>query len=206
MSLWERIKNKFQKNPIEKLTIRDLEGEKIRLKSKLDRVKKEIKSLDKKKKELFKEGIGADTLTKKMLAQEIKSIEMEMKLKYKTFLTYQKQFTFVNNLLIVKKYEKELKNIGMWNKIINIPPEMLEKKLSDIILDSKEFDSVVEGLNKVFEMRVDEIDEESDTAEKKLFEAWKQVESGNIDADEIVESLELENEDEDEDIFKEIRK
>ncbi|ADG13157.1 conserved hypothetical protein [Methanocaldococcus infernus ME] len=206
MSLWERIKNKFQKNPIEKLTIRDLEGEKIRLKSKLDRVKKEIKSLDKKKKELFKEGIGADTLTKKMLAQEIKSIEMEMKLKYKTFITYQKQFTFVNNLLIVKKYEKELKNIGMWNKIINIPPEMLEKKLSDIILDSKEFDSVVEGLNKVFEMRVDEIDEESDTAEKKLFEAWKQVESGNIDADEIVESLELENEDEDEDIFKEIRK
>ncbi|AEF97207.1 hypothetical protein [Methanotorris igneus] len=207
MSLWNKIKGKFQKNPIEKLTIRDLEGEKIRLKSKLDRVKKEIKSLDKQKKQLFKEGIGADVLTKKMLAQDIKSIEMEMRLKYKTFLTYQKQFNFVNNLLIVKKYEKELKNIGMWNKITNIQPELLEAKLSEIILDSKEFDSVVEGLNKVFEMRIDEFDEEVDSAEKKLFEAWNQAESGDIEVDEIVENLDLDTkEEDDEELFKRLEK
>ncbi len=210
MSLWNKIKGKFQKNPIEKLTIRDLEGENIRLKSKLDRVKKEVKALDKKKKQLFKEGIGADNLTKKILAQEIKSLEMEMKLKYKTFQTYQKQFNFVNNLLIVKKYEKELKNIGMWNKINNIEPEVLEKKLSDIILDGKEFDSTVEGLNKVFEMRIDEFDEEVDSSEKKLFDAWGQVEGGSVDADMVVDNLNLdadeEDEEDDEELFKRLEK
>ena len=146
MNLWNKLKETIQKNPIEKLTIRDLEGENIRLKSKLDRVKKEVKTLDKKKKQLFKDGIGSDALAKKILAQEIKSIEMGMKLKYKSFQTYQKQFTFANNLLIVKKYEKELKNIGMWGKINNIQPEVLEMKLSDIILDGKEFDNTVEGV------------------------------------------------------------
>ncbi|MDK2790850.1 MAG: hypothetical protein PWP15_1359 [Methanothermococcus sp.] len=210
MSLWNKIKGKLQKNPIEKLTIRDLEGERIRLKSKLDRVKKEIKSLDKQKKQLFKEGVGADKLTKKMLAQDIKSVEMEMRLKYKSFQTYQKQFNFVNNLLIVKKYEKELKNIGMWNKINNIQPELLELKLSDIILDGKEFDQTVEGLNKVFEMRIDDFDEEVDSTEKKLFDAWGQAESGDMEADEVVSNLNLdtdgEEEEDDEELFKRLEK
>ncbi|EHP83911.1 hypothetical protein MetfoDRAFT_1822 [Methanotorris formicicus Mc-S-70] len=101
-----------------------------------------------------------------------------MKLKYKNFQTLQKQFNFVNNLLIVRKYEKELKNIGMWNKITNIQPELLEVKLSDIILDGQQFDNTVEGLNKVFEMRIDEFDEEVDSTEKKLLDAWGQVEVG----------------------------
>jgi hypothetical protein len=199
MSLWNSIKGKFQKNPIEKLTIRDLEGENIKLKSRLDRVKKEIKSLDRKKKQLFKEGVGADNLTKKMLAQDIKSVEMEMKLKYKTFQTYQKQFNFVNNLLIVKKYEKELRNIGMWNKIVSIEPESLEKKLNNIILDGKEFDNTLEGLNKIFEMRADEVGEEVDSTEQKLFEAWNNVEEGSMEADEVVDNLNLDADEEEDD-------
>ncbi|MBW9221312.1 chromosome assembly protein [Methanothermococcus sp. SCGC AD-155-M21] len=209
MNFLSRLIGRFQKNPIEKLTIRDLEGERIRLKSKLDRIKKEIKSLDKQKKQLFKEGIGADNLTKKMLAQDIKSIEMEMRLKYKSFQTYQKQFNFVNNLLIVKKYEKELKNIGMWNKISNIQPELLETKLSNVILDGKEFDQTVEGLNKVFEMRIDEFDEEVDGTEKKLLDAWGQVESGEIEGEDIMDNLNLtadEEEEDDKELFKRLEK
>ncbi|ACX72851.1 conserved hypothetical protein [Methanocaldococcus vulcanius M7] len=206
MSLWERAKKMFMKNPIEKLSIRDLEGEKIRLKSKLDRLKKEINKIEKKKKQLFQEGIGADKLKKKILAQEIKALEMEMKLKYKNFTTLQKQYTFVNNLLIIKKYEKELKNIGIWNKISNIEPELLELKLSDIILDGKEFDEMVSNLNKVFEMRLDEVEGEEDEAEKKLFEAWGQVESGGVDVDSAVDSLKLDEEEEDEDWLKKMEK
>ena len=208
MSFLNRLIDKFRGNYLEKLSIRDLEGERIRLKSKLDRIKKEIKSLDRQKRQLFKEGVGADILTKKMIAQDIKSIEMEMRLKYKSFLTYQKQFNFVNNLLIVKKYEKELKNIGMWNKIKNIQPEILEAKLSNIILDGKEFDETVENLNKVFEMRIDEFDEEVDGVEKKLFEAWGQVESGEMDSEDVVNNLDLDvNEDEEDgELFKRLEK
>ena len=204
MGFWDSLLGRFQKNPLEKLSIRDLEGERIRLKSKLDRIKKEIKSLDRQKRQLFKEGIGADTLTKKMLAQDIKSIEMEMRLKYRSFQTYQKQFNFVNNLLIVKKYEKELKNIGLWNRIKDIPPEVLEAKLSDIILDGKEFDQTVENLNKVFEMRMDEFEEEGDEVEKKLFEAWGQVERGEMDSEDVINNLDLEEEDRE--LFKKLEK
>ena len=206
MNIWERTKKLFIKNPIEKLSTRDLEGEKIRLKSKLDRLKKEINQIEKKKKQLFQEGIGADKLKKKILAQEIKALEMEMKLKFKNFTTLQKQYTFVNNLLIIKKYEKELKNIGIWSKISKIEPELLELKLSDIILDGKEFDEMVSNLNKVFEMRLDEFEGEEDEAEKKLFEAWGQVESGAVDVDTAVDNLKLDEEEEDEDWLKKMEK
>jgi len=208
MDFLNKLIGRFKGNYLEKLSIRDLEGERIRLKSKLDRIKKEIKSLDRQKRQLFKEGVGADTLTKKMLAQDIKSIEMEMRLKYKSFQTYQKQFIFVNNLLIVKKYEKELKNIGMWNKIKNIQPEVLEAKLSNIILDGKEFDQTVENLNKVFEIRIDEFDEETDSVEKKLFEAWGQVERGEMDSEDVVNNLDLdvEEDEEDKELFKRLER
>ncbi len=206
MNIWNKAKKLFTKNPIEKLSIRDLEGEKIRLKSKLDRLKKEINQIEKKKKQLFQEGIGADKLKKKILAQEIKALEMEMKLKYKNFTTLQKQYTFVNNLLIIKKYEKELKNIGIWNKISNIEPELLELKLSEIILDGKEFDEMVSNLNRVFEMRLDEVEGEEDDVEKKLFEAWGQVESGAVDIDSVVDNLKLDEEEEDEDWLKKMEK
>jgi len=206
MNIWERTKKLFTKNPIEKLSIRELEREKIRLKSKLDRLKKEINQIEKKKSKLFQEGIGADKLKKKILAQEIKALEMEMKLKFKNFTTLQKQYTFVNNLLIIKKYEKELKNIGIWSKISKIEPELLELKLSDIILDGKEFDEMVSNLNKVFEMRLDEFEGEEDEEEKKLFEAWGQVESGAVDVDTAVDNLKLDEEEEDEDWLKKMEK
>ena len=107
---------------------------------------------------------------------------------------------------IIKKYEKELKNIGIRNKISKIEPERLELKLSDIILDGKEFDEMVSSLNKVFEMRLDEFEGEEDEAEKKLFEAWGQVESGAVDVDTAVDNLKLDEEEEDEDWLKKMEK
>ncbi|WP_297501584.1 chromosome assembly protein [Thermococcus sp.] len=178
-----------KKNTIEKLSLRELQAEEIRLKNRLERLKKDINQIEKKKKQLFQEGIGADKLKKKMLAQEIKGLDMEQKLKLKDFTTAQRQYTLVKNLIIVKKYEKELKKTGLWEKLNSVEPEELEQALIKINLDGKEFDEMVEGLNRVFEMEVAEFEESEDETERELMKAWGQVEAGEADVEEVADKV-----------------
>ncbi|AIF70142.1 chromosome assembly protein [Palaeococcus pacificus DY20341] len=184
-----RILDRFRKNPIEKLSLRELQEEEIRLRNRLERTKKEINSIEKKKKQLFQEGIGADVLKKKMLAQEIKSLDMEQKLKLRDFMTAQRQYTFVKNLIVVKKYEKELRRIGIWEKLSKVEPEQLENVLVKVSLDGKEFDEMVSSLNRVFEMEIAEFEAAEDQTEKELMEAWAKVETGEADVNEVATKI-----------------
>ncbi|WP_297092402.1 chromosome assembly protein [Thermococcus sp.] len=183
------IFDRFRKNPIEKLSLRELQEEEIRLRNRLERTKKEIKRIEKKKKQLFQEGIGADVLKKKMLAQEIKSLDMEQKLRLRDFTTAQKQYTFVKNLIVVKKYEKELRKIGLWDKLSKVEPEQLESVLVKVSLDGREFDEMVENLNRVFEMDIAEFEGTEDQTERELMEAWARVETGEADVEEVTEKI-----------------
>ncbi len=178
-----------RKNTIEKLSLRELQAEEIRLKNRLERLKKDINQIEKKKKQLFQEGIGADKLKKKMLAQEIKGLDMEQKLKLKDFTTAQKQYTLIKNMIIVKKYEKELRKVGVWEKLANVEPEQLEQALIKVNLDGKEFDDMVGSLNRVFEMEVAEFEETEDQTERELMKAWSQVEAGEADVEEVAEKV-----------------
>lgn len=186
MGIWDRF---GKKNTLENLSLRELQAEQIRLKNRLDRLKKELNQVEKKKKQLFQEGIGADKLKKKMLAQEIKSLDLEQKLKLKDFTMAQKQYTLITNMIIIKKYEKELRKTGIWEKLSSVEPEQLERALIKINLDGKEFDEMVEGLNKVFEMEVAEFEESEDETERELMQAWSQVEAGEADVEEVAEKV-----------------
>ena len=183
------IFDRFRKNPIEKLSLRELQEEEIRLRNRLERTKKEIERIEKKKKQLFQEGIGADVLKKKMLAQEIKSLDMEQKLRLRDFTTAQKQYTFVKNLIVVKKYEKELRKIGLWDRLSKVEPEQLESVLVKVSLDGREFDEMVENLNRVFEMDIAEFEGTEDQTERELMEAWARVETGEADVEEVTEKI-----------------
>ncbi|WP_206205843.1 chromosome assembly protein [Thermococcus sp. Bubb.Bath] len=190
MGLMDKVGGMFgKKNTLEKLSLRELQAEQIRLKNRLDRLKKDLNQIEKKKKQLFQEGIGADKLKKKMLAQEIKSLDLEQKLKLKDFTMAQKQYTLVTNMIIIKKYEKELRKTGLWEKLSSVEPEQLEQALIKVNLDGKEFDEMVEGLNKVFEMEVAEFEETEDETEKELMQAWGQVEAGEADVEEVAEKV-----------------
>jgi hypothetical protein len=184
-----KILDRFRKNPVEKLSLRELQEEEIRLRNRLERMKKEINNIERKKKQLFQEGVGADVLKKKMLAQEIKSLDLEEKLKLRDFTTAQRQYTLVKNLIIVKKYEKELRKIGIWDKLAKIAPEQLETALVKINLDGKEFDEMVNSLNRVFEMEVAEFEATEDQTEKELLQAWAMVEAGEAGIEEAFEKV-----------------
>lgn len=186
------LMDSFKKNPVDKLNPRDLQEEEIRLKNRMERLRKDINKIEKDKKQKFQEGVGADMMKKKMLAQEIKQLDTEARLKLKNFTTINKQYMFVSNLIVVKKYEQDLKKNKIWDKIGNIGSENFENALIKTSLSGKEFEEVLNDLNRVFEMDITDFEAGEDEAETQLLDAWSSVESGAMDVDEVEQTLSLE--------------
>ncbi|WP_440956548.1 hypothetical protein ACSAZK_06465 [Methanosarcina sp. Mfa9] len=186
------IMDSFKKNPVDKLNTRDLQEEEIRLKNRMERIRKDINKIEKDKKQKFQEGVGADMMKKKMLAQEIKQLDTEARLKLKNFTTINKQYMFVSNLTVVKKYEQDLKKNKIWDKIGEIGSENFESALINTSLVGKDFDEVLNDLNRVFEMDITDFEAGEDEAESQLLDAWSSVETGAMDVDEVEQTISLE--------------
>lgn len=186
------LKNLFKKsNAIDKLKISELQEEELRLKSRINRLRKEIDTIEKDKKCLFNEGIGADLIKKKMIAQELKQLDMSGKLKIKNFLTLHKQYMFVSNLIIIKKYQRDLQTTQVWNKIQSLSPENFESSLIKVNLSGKGFENVLDDLNRVFALDITDSDSDVDEAEKQMFDIWNSVEAGSLNISEAESMLSI---------------
>jgi hypothetical protein len=181
-------------NSVDRLNTRELKEEEMRLQNHIELARKDIQKIEKQKKDLFKQGIGADLIKKKMLAQQLKHLDMQAQLKIKGFMTMHKQFMFISNLVVVKQYEKELKQNQIWSKITNIDPSKFENALINVNLKGKSFEDVLSNLNNVFEMSLSDADLEqsTDDTEKQLLDAWSGVETGAINVEEAQKLVSME--------------
>lgn len=189
------LKNPFKKtNNLDRLKLPELQEEEMRLKSRINRLRKEIDGIEKEKMRLFNEGVGADLIKKKMLAQELKQLDMSGKLKIKNFLTLHKQYMFVSNLITIKKYQRDLQTTAVWNKIQTLAPETFESAIIQVNLAGKGFEGVLDDLNRIFALDVSESDMDIDEAEKQMFDIWNSVESGNLEVEAAENLLSLDKE------------
>jgi hypothetical protein len=102
-----------------------------------------------------------------------------------------KQFMFISNLIVIKQFEKELKNTPFWDKITHIPPEQFESALINVNLSGKAFENVLDSLNQVFEMEIADFQMTEDEAEKQLLDTWSQIEAGTMDLEEGEDMLSI---------------
>ncbi|MHC1597861.1 MAG: hypothetical protein ACXQT3_06070 [Methermicoccaceae archaeon] len=186
------VLDKIRKNPIDKMGIDELRREQMGLKLKLERLKRDIERVEAEKKKLFQKGVGADQLTKKMLATEISGLDTEAKLKARSFITGQKQYQFATNLLVVKRYEKELKKTPVWKKLTRASPEVLQATLDRVSLDGMEYSELLDELNSAFERDVARFEEAQDEGSRELFDMWSKVEAGSMDVEDVEEELSVE--------------
>ena len=64
-----------------------------------------------------------------MLAQELKQLDMTAMFKVRNFLALHKQYMFISNLVIIKKYQRDLQKTHICEKIQTISPETIESSL-----------------------------------------------------------------------------
>lgn len=181
-------------NSVDRLNIRELKEEEMRLQNHIELARKDILKIEKQKKDLFKQGIGADLIKKKMLAQQLKHLDMQAQMKVKGFMTMHKQYMFISNLVVIKQYEKELKQNKIWTKITNIEPSKFENALINVNLKGKSFEDVLNNLNNVFEMSLTDssLEQSTDETEKQLLDAWSGVETGAINVEEAQKLVSME--------------
>ena len=181
-------------NSVDRLNVRELKEEEMRLKNHIELARKDILKIEKQKKDLFKQGIGADLIKKKMLAQELKHLDMQAQMKVKGFMTMHKQYMFISNLVVIKQYEKELKQNKIWTKITSIEPSKFENALIKVNLKGKSFEDVLNNLNNVFEMSLTDsgLEQSTDETEKQLLDAWSGVETGAINVEEAQKLVSME--------------
>jgi hypothetical protein len=189
-------------NSVDRLNIRELKEEEMRLQNHIELARKDILKIEKQKKDLFKQGIGADLIKKKMLAQQLKHLDMQAQMKVKGFMTMHKQYMFISNLVVIKQYEKELKQNKIWTKITNIEPSKFENALINVNLKGKSFEDVLNNLNNVFEMSLTDssLEQSTDETEKQLLDAWSGVETGAINVEEAQKLVSMEKQLEKKDI------
>ena len=192
-------------NSVERLNTRELKEEEMRLQNHVELARKEITKIEKQKKDIFKQGVGADLIQKKILAQKLKQLDMQAQLKFRGFMTMNKEYMFISNLVVIKQYEKELKQSPIWSKITNIEPSHFEDNLITVNLKGKSFDDVLNNLNGVFEMSLSDADLEqsTDDTEKQLLDAWSGVETGAINVEDAQKLVSMDKQLESKDTDKE---
>jgi hypothetical protein len=181
-------------NSVERLNTRELKEEEMRLQNHVELARKEITKIEKQKKDIFKQGVGADLIQKKILAQKLKQLDMQAQLKFRGFMTMNKEYMFISNLVVIKQYEKELKQSPIWSKITNIEPSHFEDNLITVNLKGKSFDDVLNNLNGVFEgsLADSSLEQSTDDTEKQLLDAWSGVETGAINVESAQKMVSME--------------
>lgn len=181
------ILDKFKKNPIEKLDLKELREEEIKIKTKIERIRKDINKLEKDKKSKFQDGIGADSIKKKMLALELKQIDMESKFKMKNFQALHKQYMLLNNFIVMKKYEKDLMKSKLWEKLSKVSSDDLESKLINVNFMGADFEEVIGNLNDIFSDIIETDSANTNEDIEDIYQVWAEVESGTLDVDTATE-------------------
>lgn len=177
--LWELFGRR--RNSLEKLSLNELEEAELRLKLELDRLGKEIAGIENEIQGLFAKAKGAKSRHEELLiASRIKTLSQKKEAKYSLFTKLEKELRVVNNLIIVKEYEDDLKRIGIWQHLEKLSPEELENFFIKLRLDAREreerLNAIVEAVGLVF-AEGEEAEEELDD----ILEVIRKVKEGELE-------------------------
>ena len=177
------------KSWIETVKVEELEREKLRLDNHIQVLSKEIERMERQKKELFRQGIGKSDVEKMLLAEKIKDLDAEIKMKIKEYNTLMKQRRALSNLIRLKKWEHRLKERGIWDKIKSVEPDQLIKMLTEIDFEEGKFEENIDKINEILGTRYTAV--EIDQTSREIMEMWEKVEKAELSPEDVEEKLEV---------------
>ena len=181
---------------IDRVKVEELERELIKLDNQISLASKEIQKLEKAKKELFQEGVGKSDVEKLLLAEKIKDLDAEIKMKLREYNRLMKQRRALSNLIRLKKWEARLKETGIWEKIKNVEPEKLMEALSNVQFEDQMFETNIDKINEILGREAMQI--EVDEGTKEILELWEKVEKSELSPEVVEEELSVKLEPEEE--------
>ncbi len=181
--------NPFRRKPwIETVSREELERELMKIESQAQVLMKEIQRLEEEKKKLFRQGIGKSTIEKMLLAEKIRDIDMEVKVKLREYNRLMKQRRAIANLIRLKQWEGRLKERGIWDKIAKTEPDKLIEMLSKVKFEEKQLDKNLDKINEILGETLEPVEVTGET--KEIMELWEKVEAGEFEPEQVEKRLE----------------
>lgn len=188
MSILSRFFGK--KNPLE-IPLSKLRESQIKLEYQIEKVEKDIASIDQEIARLFEMARRARTKSEELtIATKIKTLNQRKKNLQKTHAQLNKQLMLISNLRIIKENEAILKGTPTWNLLRNMSPEELERNLTEMQLDAQNFN---ENLNRMLGMTDQtigagvEFEEDEELAE--IMRTIHAVKEGELEPDTAAEKV-----------------
>ena len=183
----QTLKRMFSRNWIEKVGVEELEREKMHIDNQIAVITREVRRLEDEKKKLFREGVGKSDIEKLIIAEKIKDLDSEVKMKLIEYSKLMKQRRALSNLIRLKKWEEKLKEEGVWDRIKSLEPEKLIQALSSVEFEESNLERNVEKMNEILELESREI--AYDEASKEIIELWSKVERAELTPEDVEEKL-----------------
>ena len=135
-----------RKNPLD-IPLPKLNESRIKLETQIERIEKEILSIDKEIALLFERAKKARSKSEELtIATKIKTLNRRKRNLQATHAQLNKQLMLISNLAIIKENEAILKDTPTWDMLRNMSPEELERNLVSMQLDAQNFS---ENLNRM---------------------------------------------------------
>ncbi|MEB3852129.1 MAG: hypothetical protein LRS49_06095 [Desulfurococcales archaeon] len=164
------------KDWIERVSIEELEKEMIKVETRANMVAREIERLQAERERLFEYGKGKPEAEKLMLAEKIKDIDAEIAAKQEEYQRLLRQRQALSNLARLKRWEAQLKQKGIWERLKSVDPEKLIDMLADMKFDAREFDKAIDAINAALGPQAGGFAADSKT--KEILKKWKEAEEG----------------------------
>ena len=199
MGIGSRIKKALggKERPwIESVSVEELQRELMQLDNQITLLTKEIERLEKQKKDLFQKGVGKSDIEKILLAEKIKDLDAEVKMKLKEYNRLMKQRRALSNLIRLKKWENRLKEKGIWEKIKSVETDKLMQMLTNVEFTDKMFEENIDKINEVLGQEIASM--EIDQSTKEILQLWEKVEKAELTPDVVEEKLSVKVEEKEE--------
>lgn len=172
---------------IETVKVNELQKELMHIDNQILLISKEIERLEKEKRELFHKGIGKSDVEKLLLAEKIKDLDAEIKMKLKEYNRLMKQRRALSNLIRLKKWEDKLKEKGIWEKLKSIEPDKLMHMLTNVEFEEKTFEENLDKINQILGAEFTRVYVDEST--KEILQLWEKVEKAELTPEAVEEQL-----------------
>jgi hypothetical protein len=192
MGVLKSVKGLFQRRrSLAKITMDELQREKIRLEHEEARRAKRVEELESQKKGLFLKGMDEPSrLQRRILARKLKDLDVEAKNMDKQLRFISKQLRIVNNFIQIKENQRLYDRLGVWWIISRLDIQTLQKYVEDASIEGelqeKKLVSILRALEDT-EKAIGELEEDRDII--NIMGLWEEFDATKMEAPEKVEEI-----------------
>jgi len=162
------------------IKIEELQTMEIKLNRKIEDLNEEIKEIERVMQNLFEKAKLTKTKIEEIsIANRIKTLGQKKEMKLSAIIQLEKELRAVDNLLILKENERDLKEAGVWDKLKKLKPEKVEEWLTSKTLEKRNREELIGDIIALTHEAMESVEYDEDLEE--ILDIIKEVKEGSLE-------------------------